>query len=185
MHASILVRMKRSDSPHRFASEWGYFLHETDRRAVNITKKALTPPTLPARDIALVTPLPPREGLPPASSPAFSKRKSHSSLQLRLLIHGLPHSGTMVGFKYHQYQVVGRHLPKDAADQPPVYRMKIWAPDAVKARCVTRAAGDGLGRGEGGASSSRASLQPRRTCGRWIQPRLGAGRGGWLWSESW
>jgi large subunit ribosomal protein L18Ae len=37
-------------------------------------------------------------------------------------------------FKWHQYQVVGRLLPTDAQPEPEIYRMKIWAKDAVRAR---------------------------------------------------
>lgn len=37
-------------------------------------------------------------------------------------------------FKYHQYQVVGRHLPTAQEPNPTVYRMKVWAPDAVCAK---------------------------------------------------
>lgn len=37
-------------------------------------------------------------------------------------------------FKYHQYQVVGRHLPTDADPSPTLYRMKVWAKDAVRAK---------------------------------------------------
>ena len=46
--------------------------------------------------------------------------------------------GTVVhaqgGFKFHQYQVVGRHLPTEAEPNPAVYRMKVWAEDGVKAK---------------------------------------------------
>lgn len=37
-------------------------------------------------------------------------------------------------FKFHQYQVVGRHLPTEQEPNPTVYRMKVWAPDAVRAK---------------------------------------------------
>jgi hypothetical protein len=37
-------------------------------------------------------------------------------------------------FKWHQYQVVGRHNPTDAEPNPTVYRMKVWASDAVRAK---------------------------------------------------
>lgn len=37
-------------------------------------------------------------------------------------------------FKYHQYQVVGRHLPTEKDAEPPVYRMKLWAEDDVRAK---------------------------------------------------
>merc|ERR1712199_66880 len=38
------------------------------------------------------------------------------------------------GFKYHQYQVVGRHLPTESDPSPSLYRMKVWAVDEVCAR---------------------------------------------------
>ena len=38
------------------------------------------------------------------------------------------------GFKFHQYQVVGRHLPTESEPTPAVYRMKVWAEDGVKAK---------------------------------------------------
>ncbi|QDZ21746.1 ribosomal protein L18 [Chloropicon primus] len=37
-------------------------------------------------------------------------------------------------FKYHQYQIVGRHLPTEANPSPSLYRMKVWAVDEVCAR---------------------------------------------------
>lgn len=37
-------------------------------------------------------------------------------------------------FKFHQFQVVGRHLPTEAEPTPTVYRMKVWAEDAVRAK---------------------------------------------------
>jgi hypothetical protein len=30
--------------------------------------------------------------------------------------------------KYHQYQIVGRHLPTETTPEPPVYRMKLCVP---------------------------------------------------------
>ncbi|KAG1667054.1 hypothetical protein FOA52_000417 [Chlamydomonas sp. UWO 241] len=36
-------------------------------------------------------------------------------------------------FKWHQYQVVGRHMPTERTPVPSVYRMKVWAEDKVKA----------------------------------------------------
>eukprot|EP01026_Neomeris_dumetosa_P070715 TRINITY_DN70808_c0_g1_i2.p3 TRINITY_DN70808_c0_g1~~TRINITY_DN70808_c0_g1_i2.p3 ORF type:complete len:182 (-),score=1.66 TRINITY_DN70808_c0_g1_i2:753-1298(-) len=38
------------------------------------------------------------------------------------------------GFKFHQYHVVGRHIPTEKMPNPTIYRMKIWAPDPVKAK---------------------------------------------------
>lgn len=37
-------------------------------------------------------------------------------------------------YKYHQYQVVGRHLPTEKDANPPVFRMKLWAEDSVRAK---------------------------------------------------
>lgn len=37
-------------------------------------------------------------------------------------------------FKFHQYQVVGRHMPTESDPTPTVYRMKVWAPDSIKAK---------------------------------------------------
>ncbi|GFH32703.1 ribosomal_L18A domain-containing protein [Haematococcus lacustris] len=37
-------------------------------------------------------------------------------------------------FKFHQYQVTGRHLPTENEPTPTVYRMKVWASDAVRAK---------------------------------------------------
>lgn len=41
---------------------------------------------------------------------------------------------TQGAYKYHQYQVVGRHLPTTKEPEPPVYRMKLWATDPVSAK---------------------------------------------------
>ncbi|PRQ29428.1 putative ribosomal protein 50S-L18Ae/60S-L20/60S-L18A [Rosa chinensis] len=40
----------------------------------------------------------------------------------------------MVALKFHQYQVVGRALPKDAEDTPKIYRMKLWHTNEVRAK---------------------------------------------------
>jgi len=37
-------------------------------------------------------------------------------------------------FKFHQYQVVGRHLPSEKEENPTIYRMKLWAEDAIRAK---------------------------------------------------
>ena len=37
-------------------------------------------------------------------------------------------------YKFHQYQVVGRHLPTPNDETPQIYRMKLWATDAVRAK---------------------------------------------------
>ena len=39
-----------------------------------------------------------------------------------------------MGLHYHQYQIVGRHLPTEAEPEPTVYRMKLWHTDPVRAR---------------------------------------------------
>jgi len=36
--------------------------------------------------------------------------------------------------KYHQYQVVGRHLPTEAQPEPEVFRLRLFATDAIRAR---------------------------------------------------
>eukprot|EP00887_Chlorella_sp_A99_P001857 scaffold19.g1857.t1 len=38
------------------------------------------------------------------------------------------------GYKYHQYQVVGRHLPSEKDPEPTIYRMKMWAQDPTRAK---------------------------------------------------
>ena len=43
-------------------------------------------------------------------------------------------SETQGGYKYHQYQVVGRHLPTEKEPEPTIYRMKLWATDPVRAK---------------------------------------------------
>ena len=57
-------------------------------------------------------------------------------------------------YKFHQYQVVGRHLPSEKEENPTVYRMKLWAEDPVRAKskfwCVPFApAASGIDRGLG------------------------------------
>jgi large subunit ribosomal protein L18Ae len=39
-----------------------------------------------------------------------------------------------MGMKYHQYQVVGRHLPTEAQPEPEVFRLRLFATDAIRAR---------------------------------------------------
>jgi hypothetical protein len=36
--------------------------------------------------------------------------------------------------RYRQYHVVGRKTPSEKEPEPPVYRMKVWAPDDVRAK---------------------------------------------------
>ena len=36
--------------------------------------------------------------------------------------------------RLHQYQVCGRHLPSEKEPEPTIYRMKLWAPDPVRAK---------------------------------------------------
>ena len=38
------------------------------------------------------------------------------------------------GYKFHQYTVVGRHLPTAADPEPTLFRMKLWATDDARAR---------------------------------------------------
>eukprot|EP01023_Acetabularia_acetabulum_P033645 TRINITY_DN314_c0_g1_i2.p2 TRINITY_DN314_c0_g1~~TRINITY_DN314_c0_g1_i2.p2 ORF type:complete len:182 (+),score=21.39 TRINITY_DN314_c0_g1_i2:363-908(+) len=38
------------------------------------------------------------------------------------------------GYKFHQYHIVGRHVPTEKLPNPAIFRMKIWAPDPVKAK---------------------------------------------------
>jgi len=40
----------------------------------------------------------------------------------------------MASFRYHQYQIVGRRVPTEQEPTPQVYRMKLWALDATRAR---------------------------------------------------
>jgi hypothetical protein len=78
-------------------------------------------------------------GAPPAGLAAVSggrrvgSRSASSAIATRS-----PPAGTARGaqgsFKFHQYQVVGRHLPTEAEPAPTVYRMKVWAEDTVKAK---------------------------------------------------
>ena len=37
-------------------------------------------------------------------------------------------------FRYHQFQIVGRHNPTEAIAEPKLYRMKLWATDACRAK---------------------------------------------------
>ena len=36
--------------------------------------------------------------------------------------------------QYHQYQIVGRHVPTEADPEPQVYRMKLWSLDDTRAK---------------------------------------------------
>ncbi|PNX70022.1 60S ribosomal protein l18a-like, partial [Trifolium pratense] len=40
----------------------------------------------------------------------------------------------MVGYKFHQYQIVGRALPTEKDEHPKIYRMKLWATNEVRAK---------------------------------------------------
>ncbi|XP_020571290.1 isoleucine--tRNA ligase, cytoplasmic-like, partial [Phalaenopsis equestris] len=42
--------------------------------------------------------------------------------------------GSMGGFRFHQYQVVGRALPTPSDEHPKIYRMKLWATNEVRAK---------------------------------------------------
>ena len=37
-------------------------------------------------------------------------------------------------FRFHQFHVVGRHLPTEKDANPTLYRMKLWATDPVRAK---------------------------------------------------
>lgn len=43
-------------------------------------------------------------------------------------------NGVVFVLQFHQYQVVGRALPKDAEDTPKIYRMKLWHTNEVRAK---------------------------------------------------
>lgn len=51
--------------------------------------------------------------------------------RLQLCVAPFPSQGK---FTYHQYQVVGRHLPTEKDASPALYRMKLWAEDPVRAK---------------------------------------------------
>jgi len=36
--------------------------------------------------------------------------------------------------QYHQYHIVGRHVPTEADPEPQVYRMKLWSLDDTRAK---------------------------------------------------
>nr|AAT08714.1 ribosomal protein L18A [Hyacinthus orientalis] len=40
----------------------------------------------------------------------------------------------MGGFRFHQYQVVGRALPTPSDEHPKIFRMKLWATNEVRAK---------------------------------------------------
>eukprot|EP00244_Chara_vulgaris_P014977 TRINITY_DN97_c0_g1_i2.p1 TRINITY_DN97_c0_g1~~TRINITY_DN97_c0_g1_i2.p1 ORF type:complete len:179 (+),score=40.67 TRINITY_DN97_c0_g1_i2:268-804(+) len=40
----------------------------------------------------------------------------------------------MAKFRFHQYHVVGRALPKPGEESPMIYRMKLWSTDDVRAK---------------------------------------------------
>lgn len=63
---------------------------------------------------------------PPASAPSTTPTDHPSPLPSSLSSQGC--------YKFHQYQVVGRHLPTDADPEPPLFRMKLWATDDARAR---------------------------------------------------
>ncbi|MEI4884185.1 hypothetical protein, partial [Klebsiella pneumoniae] len=41
---------------------------------------------------------------------------------------------SMGGFRFHQYQVVGRALPTPSDEHPKIFRMKLWATNEVRAK---------------------------------------------------
>jgi hypothetical protein len=48
--------------------------------------------------------------------------------------HPCPFHTPFSQYQYHQFQIVGRHLPTEKDAEPQIYRMKLWARDDVKAR---------------------------------------------------
>lgn len=66
---------------------------------------------------------------PSWASSFFSRsRKLFSSLRPSLTSHpSLPS-------QYHQYHIVGRHVPTDAQPEPQIYRMKLWSLDDTRAK---------------------------------------------------
>jgi len=40
----------------------------------------------------------------------------------------------MAPFRYHQYHIVGRHVPTEAQPEPQIYRMKLWSLDDTRAK---------------------------------------------------
>ena len=62
----------------------------------------------------------------------FSPVQQHSNFGTSL--HRLAVIVAQGGYKYHQYQVVGRHLPTEKEPEPTIYRMKLWATDPVRAK---------------------------------------------------
>jgi hypothetical protein len=62
--------------------------------------------------------------------------------------------------------VVGRHLPTDAEPTPTVYRMKVWANDAVRAKSKFWYAPHARTLQLQGSSSMQASWDQRRRIGR-------------------
>lgn len=68
--------------------------------------------------------------------PCRPSAPSHRPTSRRLPHRPPPHSphATQGGYKFHQYQVVGRHLPTEADPEPTLYRMKLWATDEVRAK---------------------------------------------------
>ena len=87
----------------------------------------------------------------PARSVSFIGRPPLSRLSLSLSPQG--------GFKFHQYQVVGRHLPTEADPEPTLYRMKLWATDEVREEGGGR---EGEGEGEGEGERERGRKKTRR-----------------------
>ncbi|KAJ1688373.1 hypothetical protein LUZ63_019763 [Rhynchospora breviuscula] len=67
-----------------------------------------------------------RETICPISSPLFSSPSPPPPPP--------PARSTMVSFRFHQYQVVGRALPTPGDEHPKIYRMKLWATNEVRAK---------------------------------------------------
>lgn len=72
--------------------------------------------------------------LPSASNPLTSVSLVDRRLQ-RVTVRSSASLAVLQGlYKFHQYQVVGRHLPTKDNENPQIYRMKLWALDAVRAK---------------------------------------------------
>ncbi len=71
--------------------------------------------------------------LPGVDSELPCREQLVSVLRLELGLTGLVR-GMQGGYKFHQYQVVGRHLPTEKEPNPTLYRMKLWATDPVRAK---------------------------------------------------
>ena len=71
--------------------------------------------------------------IPPAGSAPV--RLCHSrALRARKNASNRHHRTREAAMRYHQYQILGRHLPTEGVPEPKVYRMKLWSTCPVRAR---------------------------------------------------